>query len=97
MANSAIEKILAQLPAAQNFLFDFLPHKKEYEKSLPKKKQYIRIQNLLKNKNTLKIQICFLKSIDSIFTDFLTIFQHIGPLLYLLFQHLKEMLRNISC
>ena len=74
MANSAIEKILPQLPAAQNYFFDFLTHKKEYEKTLPKKKRYSRIQNLLKNENTLKIEICFLKSIGSIFTDFLTIF-----------------------
>ena len=39
-------------------------------KTLPKNKQYIRIQNLLKNENTLKIQMCFLKSIGSIFADF---------------------------
>ena len=94
--NSTIEKILAQLPAAQKYLFDFLPHKKEYEKTLLKNQRYIRIQNLLKNVNTLKIQICFLKSIGSILTDFLKNFQHTGPLVYLLFKHLKEMLGNIS-
>ena len=36
-------------------------------------KRYIRIQNLLKNEITLKIQMCFFKSIGPIFTDFLTI------------------------
>ena len=51
-------------------LLDFLPHKKEYEKTLPKNKRYIRIQNLLKNENTLKIQMCSLKSIGAVFTDF---------------------------
>ena len=39
--------------------------------------------------------MCFRKSIGPIFTDFLTIFQQIGPLLHLLFKYLKEMLRNI--
>ena len=91
----AIERIPDQLPAAQKYFLDFLPHKKEYEKTLPKNKQYIRIQNLLKNENTLKIQMCVVKSIGPIFTKFLTIFQQIGPLVHLLFKHLKEMLGNI--
>ena len=91
----AIERILVQLPAAQKYFLDFLPHKKEYEKTLPKNKRYIRIQNLLKNENTLKIQMCFLKSLGPIFTDFLTIFQQIGPLVHSLFKQLKEMLGNI--
>ena len=43
-----IERVLAQLPAAQKYFLDFLPHKKEYEKTLSKNKRYIRIQNLLK-------------------------------------------------
>ena len=30
----------------------------------------MRIQDLLKNENTLKIQMCFLKSIGPIFTNF---------------------------
>ena len=93
----AIERILAQLPAAQKYFLDFLPHKKEYEKTLPKNKQYIRIQNLLKNENTLKIQMCFLKSIGPIYTDFLTILQQIGPLFHLLFKHVKEMLKKYIC
>ena len=38
--------------------------------------------------------MCFLKSIGPIFTDFLTIFQQIEPLIQLLFKHLKKMLRN---
>ena len=93
---SAIERSLAQLlPAAQKYFLDFLPHKKEYEKTLPNNKRYIRTQNLLKNENTLKIQICFLKSIGPIFTDFLAIFHQIGPLVHLLFKHLKEILGNI--
>ena len=91
----AIERIPDQLPAAQKYFLDFLPHKKQYEKTLPKNKQYIRIQNLLKNENTLKIQMCVVKSIGPIFTNFLTIFQQIGPLVHLLFKHLKEMLGNI--
>ena len=91
----AIERISDQLPAAQKYFLDFLPHKKQYEKTLPKNKQYIRIQNLLKNENTLKIQMCVVKSIGPIFTNFLTIFQQIGPLVHLLFKHLKEMLGNI--
>ena len=91
----AIERIPDQLPAAQKYFLDFLPHKKEYEKTLPKNKQYIRIQNLLKNENTLKIQMCVVKSIGPIFTNFLKIFQQIGPLVHLLFKHLKEMLGNI--
>ena len=94
---SAIERILGQLPAAQKHFLDYLPHKKGYEKTLPKNKRYIRTQNLLKNENTLKIQICFLKSIGPIFADFLTIFKQIGPLVHLLFKHLKEMLGNILC
>ena len=93
----AIERILAQLPAAQKYFLDFLPHKKEYEKTLPKNKQYIRIQNLLKNENTLKIQMCFLKSIGPIYTDFLTILQQIGPLFHMLFKHVKEMLKKYIC
>ena len=51
----ALETILAQLPAAEKYFFDFLPHKKEYEKTLPNNKRYIRIQHLLKNENTLKV------------------------------------------
>ena len=39
--------------------------------------------------------MCFLKSIDPIFTDFLMIFQQIGPLVRLLFKHFKKMLGNI--
>ena len=38
--------------------------------------------------------MCFLKSIGPIFTDFLTIFQQIEPLVRLLFKHLKKMLGN---
>ena len=41
--------------------------------------------------------MCFLKSIGPIFTDFLTILQEIGPLVHLLFKHLKEMQGNILC
>ena len=52
---------------------------------------------MLKNKNTLKIQTCFLKSIGPVFTNFLTIFRQIGPLVHLSFKHLKEMLKNILC
>ena len=39
--------------------------------------------------------MCVVKSIGPIFTNFLTIFQQIGPLVHLLFKHLKEMLGNI--
>ena len=67
---AAFEIILSQLPAAQKYLVDFLPHRKEYGKTLPENKRYMRIQNFLKNENTLKIQMCFLKSIGPIFTDF---------------------------
>ena len=67
------ERILAELPEARKYFLDFLPQKMEYDKALPKNKRYIRIQNLLQNKNTLKIQMCFLKSIVPISTDFLTI------------------------
>ena len=49
----------------------------------------------VKNENTLKIQVCFLKSNGPVFTDFLTILQQIGPLVHLLFKHLKKMLGNI--
>ena len=66
----ALETILAQLPAAEKYFFDFLPHKKGYEKTLPNNKWYIRIQHLLKNENTLKIQMCFVTFIYPPFTDF---------------------------
>ena len=93
---AAFERILSQLPAAQKYLVDFLPHRKEYGKTLPENKRYMRIQNFLKNENTLKTQMCFLKSIGPIFTNFLMIFEQIGPLVHLLFKHFKKMLGNIS-
>ena len=42
---AAIKIILSQLPAAQKYLVDFLPHRKEYGKTLPENKRYMRIQN----------------------------------------------------
>lgn len=90
----AAERLLYLLPAVKHYFLWFLPNEKKIVQSL----HYKNICKYLNQKDSEDIEIQLMMVVESStsFTKFLTIFQKTEPMIHLLYDHMKNLIRIVA-
>ena len=79
---------------SQKYFLEYLPKQKTF-KATEKNERYIRVCKCLNDEIKTLAQIAFIIDVSSPYTKFLTLFQGEGPLIQVLFNEMKDLLKTI--